>query len=56
MKRGLRIDIRSRVMKVLFLTRIPHCILVDPNGSARCEEMPRHLDGGKLEHFLDKHQ
>lgn len=48
-------DTRARMSKVLEITGIPHCILIDPKGIVRYEGMPQYLDDQKLEHFLEKY-
>jgi len=48
-------DPQSRMIKMLQITGIPHCILIDPSGIVRYEGMPQYLDDQKLEHFLDKY-
>lgn len=48
-------DTQQRMLRLLQIKGIPHCILIDPAGVVRYEGMPQYLDDQKLAHFLDKY-
>ena len=48
-------DTQQRMSRILQITGIPHCVLLDPSGIVRYEGHPGYLDADKLQHFLDKY-
>jgi cytochrome c biogenesis protein CcmG, thiol:disulfide interchange protein DsbE len=48
-------DPQDRMARVLQVTAIPHCVLVDPSGIVRYEGNPLYLTEERLQHFLDKY-
>jgi cytochrome c biogenesis protein CcmG/thiol:disulfide interchange protein DsbE len=48
-------DPQSRMARVLQVTAIPHCVLLDPAGIVRYEGNPMYLTDQRLQHFLDKY-
>jgi hypothetical protein len=41
--------------RVLQITGIPHCILIDPSGIVRFEGNPLYLNETIMKHYLDKY-
>jgi cytochrome c biogenesis protein CcmG/thiol:disulfide interchange protein DsbE len=55
-KYAVAIDTQARMMKALEITRIPHCILLDPQHIVRYEGMPGFLDEQKLDLLFEKYK